>query len=308
MLSGNVPAGDLHVELKPLAVVSKRDYTLGDIGVLTGGTGGQAKTLAAIVIGRAPLPGYTDRVTKEELQRTVRGRAPMLEVQWDGAAIVKVEAAAASLSGERIAGSASTHVLELLTKAGYDTAVRTVEDIAEVIVPRGEVSLRPRTLMVRDALRRRVLVRIDVLLDGIFYRTLNVPVTVQAFGTAWIARRELPKGYVLQCADLDAQAIDLAALGSEVVGGACDAGLGRLKRPLLAGTPLSRDYLQPVPEVIQGESIRLELVDGAVTLESAAIALTDGVVGQRVPVKPAASKDTVVVQVVAPGVVRISGR
>jgi flagella basal body P-ring formation protein FlgA len=63
-----------------------------------------------------------------------------------------------------------------------------------------------------------------------------------------------------------------------------------------------------VPEVIQGESIRLELVDGAVTLESAAIALTDGVVGQRVPVKPAASKDTVVVQVVAPGVVRISGR
>ncbi|HYD79883.1 MAG TPA: flagellar basal body P-ring formation chaperone FlgA [Paucimonas sp.] len=308
MFVGNAAAAAVRIELKPLAVVAKRDYTLGDIASVTAEDAREANVLAAIAIGKTPRPGYTDRMTKEELRRVIRSRGIDAAAEWKGADVVRVEAAANPFSGKRIADDAAAHLSALLANAGYRAEIQPAADVADVPLPHGEVSLRPRAMNIEETLRRRVPVRMDILLDGVFYRSLNVPFLVKAYGPAWVARRDLPKGQALQCADLSEQVIDVAAFDGDVAAGKCDDGLGRLKHALAGGSPLLTANLQPVPAVTQGETITLQFVDGALALESAAVALTDGAVGQRVPVKPATSKDTVLAHVVAPGVVRISGR
>jgi flagella basal body P-ring formation protein FlgA len=60
--------------------------------------------------------------------------------------------------------------------------------------------------------------------------------------------------------------------------------------------------------VSQGDSVSLLFADGAIVLESRAIALGDGKVGQSVDVRPAGATHVVRARVAAPGQVTLTGK
>ena len=101
---------------------------------------------------------------------------------------------------------------------------------------------------------------------------------------------------------------DVAVLEGQPFPVDCKLIQGNLKRALVLGGTLLKSALQAPIAVSQGENVSLQLIAGALTLESRAIAIGDGEVGQRILVKPSSSTETVLAEVIAPGVVKVSGK
>jgi hypothetical protein len=68
-----------------------------------------------------------------------------------------------------------------------------------------------------------------------------------------------------------------------------------------------RDSVDPAPAgmVLRGEEVRLQSAVAGILIETGAVAQADGKLGQRIPVRPARSNETIMAWVAAPGVVRM---
>jgi flagella basal body P-ring formation protein FlgA len=307
----------VHVSLKADAMVSRARVTLGDVATMDDGEGSKngapgnpaiVKTLSAIDLGSAPLPGYTDRTTRKEIERLVRSRGLDATVIWDGADAVRIERIAKAADSAQLVDSATAYLGALLRGEGYRVELQLAAPLPEIRLPTGRIELKPRALLPAQALHRRVAVWVDVLIDGAFVRSVTVPLQVQAFKNVLVAKRDLPKGAAPQCDTLSERAEDVAALDSAPFPADCKLVQGNLRRAMALGTPLLKSNLQAPIAVAQGDSVSLQLVAGALTLESRAVAIADGEVGQRIAVRPSLSTDTIIAEVIAPGVVKVTGK
>lgn len=301
-------AAAVQMSLKTDAMVDGPRVTLGDITTLEGDDKADARALAAIDLGRAPLPGYTQRFTRKEIERLMRSNRFSGAVAWRGAEAVRIERIARAFDAEQIADSASTYLHQLLKPHFDRVELQQSGLLPDLQLPGGKVELKPRPMPLAQAAHSRVSVWVDILIDGVFLRSLTVPFNVQAYQAVLVAKRDLPKGAAPQCEALLVRVEDVAALDGAPFPADCHAVQGRLKRALKQGEPLLKTQLQAPITVAQGDSVSLQLADGAVMLESRAIALADGEIGQRIGVKPSGGTDAVMVEVIAPGVVKISGR
>src|SRR5262245_52430894 len=298
----------LHVKLKALALVHERQYALGDVAEVAGGDAGAVQRLSSVRLGKAPRLGYTEQLSLEEIQRLVRARFAGAEepIVWEGGKAVRIETTAVPYDGRRIVEAAIGHVRRGFTRDDERVEIQAGE--APVLhLPPGAVSLKPRDLDPTKPRRGRVAVWVDISLDGEFYRTVIVPLRLEIFGTALVARKNLLRGQVAMPEDFEARRMDIAALRAEAADAASAYGR-RLTRPLAAGEALLRTSLEEVLAVGAGDIVTLQVRNGAVQIESQAVALSAGAVGQIVKIKPGTSDAEILAEVLSPGVVKLSSR
>jgi len=315
LLASSQAMAVLQVTLKAEALVHGPRVTLGDVAVLSdtvdadAGNGASAeRALAAIELGGAPLAGYTYRYTRKEVERLVRAANAGQPLSWNGASTVRVERAAKSFDLVQIAAIARDYLCQTLRPLVVHYDVQLVETLPDLLLSEGKVELRPRAMTSEQALHKHVTIWVDVLIDGTMVRSVAVPFDVKAYAEVLVAKQELFKGTSPSCDVLQVQEVDVTALDGPAMAADCTQMAGQLKRSLTAGTPLLKAFLQAPVAVAQGDSISLQLVSGALILESRAVALVDGAVGQRISVRPSAGTDTVIAEVVAPGIVKITGK
>jgi hypothetical protein len=178
-----VPARAQSVELrlKASALVAARSYKLQDLAEIADAPADLAARLAAVTIGPSPRIGYRERIERREIEQRLRSQAGVREVGWSGAQAVVVETAATFVAGREIADAAALHLERTLQADRQRLAMSLVEDVADVRVPQGAVRLQPRSLAYSEALRRRAVVWIDVLVDGTFYRSVPVSFRVEVW-------------------------------------------------------------------------------------------------------------------------------
>jgi flagella basal body P-ring formation protein FlgA len=283
------------------AVATGRNVKLGEIAVLPG----SASALAQVVLTEAPQPGTPLHLSRREVLRLLH-EAGVQYLALDGADSVTVETAAQLLDGERLVAAAGEALTAALQRDGL-TLRLTPEDLHEARLPQGTVSLRVRQIPPARP-RSRMTVWVDVALDGALYRAVPVSFRVSAIGNVLVARTGLAKGAQPDCAVLAVEERDVTALPAAPQEGGCAALGRRLRRGMAAGEALLADELEEVPAVSEGEYVKLEVVNGAVKLEARALALTDGNIGQRIPVRASSGDEPVLATVVAPGVVNLNGR
>ncbi len=303
------PLNDIHVRLKAHALVHERQFALGDIAETTGADAGAVSRLGALRLGNSPRYGYTERLSLEEIRREVRVQLAELNprVVWDGASAVNLETAGVPYDGRRIVEAASAHLKRTLSIRHEQVEIEPAEAAPLLQLPAGEVTLRPREIASARMPRSRMAVWVDLAVDGVFYRSVIVPLRVRIPGAALLARKDLPRGHVLAPGDLESVQVDLAALGAETAAPEVAIG-GRLARSLAAGEALLQGSLEKVFAVTQGELVTLRVRSGAVEIESRALALSSGVMGQTVKVKPGTSDSAILAEVISPHVVQPSSR
>ncbi|MBV8464766.1 MAG: flagellar basal body P-ring formation protein FlgA [Burkholderiales bacterium] len=294
----------VRVQLKAEAVVEGRDVTLGDLVDVADATAPQWPAVRQTVLATAPRPGYSLHLSQREVARLLR-EAGHPEIVLGGAEASTIETRAAPFDTAAITGAAENYLRTAL-QANAPSLELIPEALPPVKLPGGNVTVQVRTQRI-DRLRGRMTVSVDVLVDGSFYRTMQVPFQVHARQSALVAKTDLQKGQVLACANLDMQERDLAQLDATPVTDCTRQGL-RLRRNLAAGEVLQANMLEPVPAVSEGDTVALQLNDGAVALETRAVALLEGNVGQRIPVKATGSEESVLALIVAPDVVKVSGK
>lgn len=287
---GAALAAPVQITLKQAVVLAHGSFTFGDVARLQG-PAQRVRELAALPLGSTPRPGHALMLSRVQLERTLRGRGQGAELDWGGEAAVRVEGAAQTLAGHHVAERARQALSAALQAAGRELQLQLLDPVPDLVLPFGPLLMQVRALNPEQALRARVRVWVDVLVDGAVIRSQLVPFAVRVLEAVPVARRALERGQLLDCADLDTRTVDVAALSEPVARGACGAAAAplRLRRALAQGEALQADALQAMPDVVQGEPVRLRARSGAIEVESMALALRDGVVGQRVMVRPSAA-------------------
>jgi flagellar basal body P-ring formation protein FlgA len=303
-------ADPLHVRLKSLVLVRERQIALRDVADVSGGDAQAAARLGSIHLGRAPRLGYTEELSLEEIRRLVRARSVESgdPIVWEGGRTVRIETAAVRYDARRIVELATDHVRRALPKDRYERVEIQPGDAApDVFLPAGEVSLKVRDIAASKLARSRVAVWVDVSLDGEFYRSVIIPLRLELFGPALVARKSLPRGHLAMPEEFDFRQLDLALLPAAAV--SPESALHRrLSRALAAGDALLETSLEEQLAVGAGDAVTLQLHNGAVQIESQAQALSAGAIGQIVKVRPGASDAEILAEVLAPGVVKLSSR
>lgn len=152
--------------------------------------------------------------------------------------------------------------------------------------------------------RARATVPVRLRADGRLVRTLSLPVTasdlrtVLVFGADYTARTALD-GVQLQLAQVDMVCCSGASLAQR------PGDAYRLRTDVRAGTPLTDSSIEARPAVQGMQSVQLLIQRGAIQLSTEAVALQDGRVGERIPVRPGYAQEAVVAVVTAPGKVQV---
>jgi flagella basal body P-ring formation protein FlgA len=305
LLAGALCAAPLHLRLPEEATVTGRQPTLGEVAELRSEAAGLAAAAARLPLGSLPPGAAPLTLERRTLARLLQGRWPACELVWSGAARVRVQALSQPLPGARAQAVAAQQLQDVLAAAGLRPDVRALQAPPQLELPGGDIALVPRPLTLESALRSRVSITLDVLLDGAFLRALQLPFAVRAMGQAPRSTRAMQSGQVLACAAVALEETDLAALAGPPAP-PCAPQAQRLRRSVAAGQVLLAADLEPVPAVQQGQAVQLQVRAGAVQLEARGTALTDAAVGQQVAVQ--LNGGAVMATVAGPHLVKIEGK
>jgi len=122
-----------------------------------------------------------------------------------------------------------------------------------------------------------------------------------------VAHRDLPVGTVVTPADFESKVEDVTEMSQEAMPATDIESPTRVTKALKKGQVLMRGQLSPRGMVFRGDSVKLMLTDGGLTIEARATAEQDGNIGQFVKVRPETSVAAVTGLIVAPGVVKVEG-
>jgi flagellar basal body P-ring formation protein FlgA len=123
-------------------------------------------------------------------------------------------------------------------------------------------------------------------LEGARRWNVSVPVTVKAFGAAWVANAALPMGHVIAQEDLRRAEIDLAAEPSAALEVNGEPPVGRtLARALVAGDGLRESHLKLRQWFAAGESVQVRAVGKGFAIAGSGEAVSAGLEGQTARIR-----------------------
>ncbi|KQY12032.1 hypothetical protein ASD28_05370 [Massilia sp. Root133] len=284
----------LSVELRTDALVGHARIVLSDVAVIrTDRTQAPAlvAALGAAELGRAPRVGYVERLSRAQIEQTIRRTtANVGAVNWSGAAAVAVRTEAQAVAAQTLAQAAIAALQRYLAGPGDRTTITVEAPPADVLVPVGEVELRPRALAAKPR-NGRAAVWIDLHVNGELYRSVLVPLLVSVRQQAYLARHVITAGSIATAADFEVAEADVA--GTNALTTQQPLAPFRAARELHSGQPLTAAAMLAGGTVLRGDQVRLTIRAGAIGIETAGVAVDDAGPGQPIRARPNGSQDIV---------------
>lgn len=131
--------------------------------------------------------------------------------------------------------------------------------------------------------RARVAVPVRHLVEGRAVRSQTMWVAVRWWMEADVYADNLVAGTPVAELGHRRERVDLAPHGSPLPVAELPAGQ-RLRRPVRAGQPMVAADFEPMPDVLAGADVQVEVVRGSVRLSTTGRALAEGFVGDVIPV------------------------
>jgi flagellar basal body P-ring formation protein FlgA len=312
LAGGDARATPLHsgasigIELRPSVAVAHAAVKLADVADLTIPDAAVRRRLADLSLGSAPGPGEVARLDRATLARWIQARTGIdpVELAWAGSSAVEIRTELTEVVGEAIAERAAEGVRGRLSASGLRVELRVAQQPPDIAVPPGRVDLRVRPLPEMQTFPKQLSAWVDVWVDERFVRAVPVRFDVAVFGPAYVALAPEPAGAILEPAALAVREVEWSGRSAPPVAPGEAAPL-RLRRPVSAGAPVTRDQVEPAPLVTRGEWATLRVTEGMVTLESRVEVLEDGRAGQRVQVKVPDASGSIFARVTGPGALEV---
>jgi len=284
--------------------------TLGQLADIEGADAALVRRLASTEVALAPRVGQVQSLRRDAIARRVELAHPALrgKLAWQGADAVELRTAGEPIDAQTLRALAERTLVEALAARGLRAEVQPSGEPTELRLPAGTRRLSAR-LAEQGALSRRMCVWVDVELDGRGYRSVPVWFAVKAYREVLVAAEPLRAGDALHAGQLRTESFDVATLTSAPlpVKGGSPNGL-RLRRPVAAGQPLTAAAVEARPAVLRDAPVQVQVTLGAVSLQTAGIALADARLGETVKARNPASNESFGAIVVAESAVRVEGR
>ncbi|MCK9222373.1 MAG: flagellar basal body P-ring formation chaperone FlgA [Limnochordia bacterium] len=283
---------DEHVE------VSGTKIFLGDIAQIQGADPADLEQLEVVYIGEAPLPGYSRTLSLGILRmRLQQAKFSLKELELLVPPSFRVSTRTQVLESKRIIEVADGALMQALVEYPQVRFER-ITKVQDVVLPEGEIQLSPSSL---PMVGRTMSFGIDVLIDGVFYRSLWVSYSVSLPVQVVAVKDAHMKHQVLKPDELVLVERDLFVVRDNAFSSIEDLAGYRVKRWILSGTVLTKDLIEPVPEVTAQQIVTLESSYGNVYAITKALSLEDGYVGDWIRVENLESGRVVIAEVAGPG-------
>lgn len=193
-----------------------------------------------------------------------------------------------------------------LPAAGDSTITRrALAAPPDAIVPAGTLRLQTRPLAGRWP-RARVAVPVGVFVNGKPVRTETVWFAVKALQSVWVYDQDTPAGSPADKLKMHKATVDVAEADGRPVGSLLALANDRLKRGVHAGWPLLEGDFEAIPDVDKQSRVIVHVRYGPIRIETMAMALGAGDVGDVVPVLVEGAASPVQAKVAGKGEVDIA--
>jgi flagella basal body P-ring formation protein FlgA len=302
-------AAEVTIALKEASTVEGRTFALAEISVVTAGNPGLAERLRTIVVGTSPRPGYADRITRWQLARLVDTQVPELRgaVKWEGSEATVVRAVGVKRGVHELQAAGADRLYAALAAAYSQVKIEPVGNPQDLYLPHGKVELNAR-LGTPVKLGRRMKVWVDVIVDRQHYTTSLLWFSVSAFDQVLVARENLAMGAALRREDFRDERLDIAPIAEKALGPKDDLTGMRLKRPIVAGTPLTLADIDAPKPIQRNQNVTVQYTGGTIGLETIGVALSEGRIGDMVSVRNPSTNQVYSARVAGAGIVTVNGR
>jgi flagella basal body P-ring formation protein FlgA len=259
------------------------EVTLGEIAELRGDDAAEVARVAAVDLGYAPSPGFSRLLHAHRIAEELGRALPDVDVRFAGQTACRVRPEVETVGTDAIAAAVRAELERLYD--GQDVTFAASQNLQPADVPLGT---RPAELRVRvtDPLSSSGLVPVpvQVLVDGVPYKTLWTTWQAERWATMPVLARPLRSGETIQPFHLEPRRVKVQtgrakALPASMLTGAVAA------RDLASGAPVTESDVHR-PTVVQlGDTVTLEVRKGAVSARTSATALASASVGDRVRVR-----------------------
>ena len=292
----------LSIELRPSALIGHTRITLADVARVAAVP--LAGDIGVIELGNAPRVGYTERLTREQIEHALRRRLNLGPgaLAWSGAASVAVRVQSQTVRSHELAAAATEAVARRHQSASGKLSAAVATAPADIDVPSGVITIRARPLA-PGAVAARIPVWLDLAVDGVAYRSVVVPVSVTLREQAYVALRALQPGALASATDFAIAEVDVAGVQALPVG--AGGARFRLRAALKAGQVLGSNALVPNGKVLPGDQVRLSVREGQIGIETEAVAVAEAEPGQLLAVRPRGGSDIVTGRLSQAGIVNI---
>lgn len=288
-LAGGLAPGQVGIELRPEVTAARRAVTLGEIAYLRTPDMATMRRLIALPLGEAPRAGGEAILHRDALARWIRMRTGIgpERIVWTGPGLTAIRAFVQRVPSAHVEQTARVALQQWLQPRTTRFSAQSARPIQEIDLPPGNVKLTARPLPFNAQPASRMVVWVDVEVDGAFIRTVPVSFQVEAYRDAWVASTttgaEAPLSAQLLETREVAVTVQPVALLTPI--GAANATGRRSTRRLRPGEPLTEDNTRQLAAVARGEMVALQFKAGAVRLEGRAQALQEGEPGEVVRVR-----------------------
>lgn len=300
------------ITLHTQANVAGMYFTLGDIATVTGSDKNLSAALAATRIGVVPPIGYPLTISSQKVRAAMRMHAETREykTRWDGADTVVVRCRTRQYGSEQPLASARRALVEYLsTKVPDATAisVTATSSLTSIDLPDGDVHVSTRIGNAVN-LARRMVVWVDIAVNGNRYRTIPVWFNVKVEKPVLVASTDIPARHALQASDVQTVERDIAGLAGVPLSNDADLGYLRARKAIASDSVIVTQAVERRPLVLRLQPVVVRVAVGAVHISTQAVAEAEGRAGDMIRVRNPISHETYIAQVIGPGTVEVSSR
>ncbi len=290
-------AGAVTVTLRADATVADDQIWLDDIATVSD------SLPERIALGRAPLAGAARQLTAAQVAGAVRracGRDADITVCGEA---VTVRRATTILTGAQIVAAATAAAREQFAHYARVEVELAGAPPADLTVYTSGMTVSAQ--LQGSAIGGRMTARVVVLHNDRPLKVLSVPLQVTPYAVVAVAAGELVRGTELTAAQVTLAEQPLTGLHGAPVTELSQLAGRRVKRLLAAGAVITRDALEEMPLIANGEEVSVTVLRGGVTLTTRARAREDGCRGESIRLSNLDSGKLLTAEVVAPGTVII---
>ena len=279
-------AETVKVAVKPVSVVRGPELNFGDIAEISGSALERVNYLKKLRLGEAPAPGATVFLTPQSLeQKLLATRADFSAITWNVPASFKITTSAQSVSGQKIAELARTHIAQ----AAFGTTVLMVEAPGDLQAPLGKLELAPE-LSGQVRFNGPTTVYVAVRIDGATFAKVPVQFEVKRILDVVVVVQNLNAGDIIQSHSVRLEQMDAGKLQAGYLTDLAKAVGMQIRQSAPPGTVLfDRSLSRPVL-VRHGETIRIAARIGEIEVSASGVAMSQGTAGDLIRVQNLTTK------------------
>jgi flagellar basal body P-ring formation protein FlgA len=302
---GDGDKADFEIVLKATATTRGTQVLLCDL-VDVQPAGKDAFAIGQLVFAPAPVPGYARVVTRTEvLQALVLAGQPADRFAFKGPREVVVQSVTTEIPAQDLIDAGAAVMRAAIDQDGGDIDCELLTRVQHVPAPPGRRSLELMPRVRRDLSRTAATVEVDVMIDGVKWKTLQLQYQLTHYAPVVKAASAIRAGTALGPHNLEVvrekqmSATDFMAHKLEDVSGMV------AKRDLRAGQAVAMLDFAPPALIHRGELVAVVLTRGNVKVTIKALAVNDAPQGGLVTVINQTSNTRLQGVAAAPGLVVI---